>query len=180
MKTVLYTAIIGSYDTLKRAPETGDTFIAFIDGKTKKVVRPWEIVRPSFSFHTSMLTAKWFKMMPHRLFPDCEYSLWVDGSVEIIRKETVAQLVAKYMQDADIVLFKHRKRNCIYDEAWECIRKRRDNKAIIYQQVNKYTQDNYPSNNGLAEATILLRRHTPKVNAFNEAWWEEVCNYSHP
>jgi hypothetical protein len=42
------------------------------------------------------------------------------------------------------------------------------------QQVNGYYKQNYPYNNGLAETTAVLRRHTPQICALNEAWWSEV------
>jgi hypothetical protein len=178
MKTIVYTAIIGGYDNLKIEPTTGDEFTAFVDGKIKRAVAPWKIANRDLAFASDPLTARWYKMMPHKLFPGYDYSLWIDGSIEIIGDYTVSQLVEKYMQDADMVVFKHRLRNCIYDEAWECIKQGRGDKNAIYRQVNKYTQEGYPSNNGLVEAGILLRRHNEAVKAFNEAWWEEVCNYS--
>ena len=178
MKTVVYTAITGRYDKLKKGPATGDEFIAFVDSGIKREVPPWKIVTCDVTFHRPVLTAKWYKMMPHKLFPDCDYSLWVDGSVEMREERTVARLVEEYMGDGEIVLFRHNIRNCIYEEAWECIKKGLDDKSTIYRQVSKYTREGYPSNAGLAEATVLLRKHNRAVNSFNEAWWEEICNHS--
>jgi hypothetical protein len=165
MKTIVYTAIIGGYDRLRKQPQAGDEFKAFVDWRITRAVKPWKIANHKLAFSSDILTAKWYKMMPHKLFPDCDYSLWIDGSVEIIGNHTVSQLVDKYMQDADMVAFKHRWRNCIYDEACECIKHRRGDKDAIYRQVNQYTQEGYPSNNGLIEAPVLLRRHNEAVKA---------------
>ena len=178
MNTIVYTAITGGYDDLKRQPETGDEFIAFVDDGIHKKITPWKIRDPERCCSNAVLTAKWHKMMPHVIFPDCDYSLWIDGSVTMEGNTTVAQLVEKYMQDADMVLFDHYKRNCLYDEACECINKGLGDKEAIYRQVSTYTQEGYPPNNGLVEATVILRKRNKTVNAFDEAWWEEVCRHS--
>ena len=178
MKTIVYTAIIGGYDYLRKQPSTGDDFTAFVDSRIKRAVKPWKMINYDFLFKDFLLTAKWYKMMPHKLFPECDYSLWMDGNVMMKQPETVASLAQKYMGDADIVVFRHNMRNCIYDEASEIITRGMCVKERIYKQVSKYTQEGYPSNYGLAELPIILRRNSGKVNAFNEAWWEEICNYS--
>ena len=179
MKTIVYTAIMGGYDYLRKQPRTGDDFKAFVDSHIKHAVKPWRIEKKDFSFATDLFTAKWYKMMPHRLFPDCDYSLWMDGNVMMRQSNTVAWLVRKYMAaDADIVVFRHLMRNCIYDEASEIITRGMCAKESIYQQVSRYTQEGYPSNYGLTELPVILRRNSKKVNSFNEAWWEEICNYS--
>jgi hypothetical protein len=177
MKTVAYTAILGGYDSLKNQPTIADDFVAFGDAKTKPQW-PWQLRPSRVKFPNLTLAARWHKMMSHKLFPDCEVSLWVDGCVEIIGKDTVEQMAEKYLIDADVALFKHQARTCIYDEAWECIKKKRGNRDLIYQQIYQYTQDGYLPNQGLAETPVILRRHSEAVKALNEAWWRELSTYS--
>ena len=177
MKATAYTAIIGAYDTLKKQPRTGDEFVAYFSGKARRA-SPWKIVKSQLDLGRNVLTAKWYKMMPHRLFPGSDYTLWMDGSVKMTAGLGIVELAERYMKDADILLFKHHKRTCLYDEAIEVISQKLDKNTIVYEQVFDYTRDGYPVNNGLVEATVLLRRNNKAVNEFNELWWQEVNRYS--
>ena len=45
----------------------------------------------------------------------------------------------------------------------------------MHKQVNRYAEENYPQNNGLATNPILLRKHNdPKVIKTMEDWWTEI------
>ena len=45
---------------------------------------------------------------------------------------------------------------------------------MIDAVVARYKREGYPKDNGLAETTCVMRRHTPAVIKFNEEWWKEL------
>ncbi|MGH9552588.1 MAG: glycosyltransferase domain-containing protein [Terriglobales bacterium] len=135
---------------------------------------PWKITTVEREVAWPTLEAKRFKILPHVMLPSHEFSLWIDGRIEIIEPVQLHELAGQYLGDADIAMFAHGKRTCIYEEAWECIKQKLDDKEIIYDQIARYTRDGYPSNNGLHEASVILRRNTEQMRKFNEAWWEEI------
>lgn len=179
MKIVVYTAITKGYDSLKEVVGSWTahvTFVAFLEE-----VQPsngW-IIRslPSFS-PDPCRNAKHPKILPHVHFPDTDYSIWVDGSIEIVSLLPPIGLISQALCNADIAVFKHRRRSCIYDEADACIQANKDNHDVIKTQVNAYRLAGYPPNNGLGECSVIIRRHTDAARKFNEAWYQEICTYS--
>jgi hypothetical protein len=181
---VVYTAIAGAYDWLKEPPDhvvQAVDCVAFLD----QVSRPsqaggsaWKIESLPMTDADPCRVAKAPKVLPHLFFPDKRYSLWIDGSVSIEFPFSVAELIERYLAGADLCVFQHRLRNCLYQEAIECSRRHLDDPSLIEAQVQRYRQGGYPAEAGLVEATVLLRRHTPVVNAFDEAWWEEITRGS--
>lgn len=177
---VVYTAITGGYDNLKPQPEAvakDIDFIAFVD-ETYPENATWDF-KPAYNqFSDPNRNAKIHKIMPHLYFPDKEYSLWIDGSVNIEFSFDMKRLIELYLKNADLAIFKHPERNCLYVEANTCIQRKLDSIDLIIKQVKKYTKDKYPPNAGLVEASVILRRHTDQIKKFNEAWWEEIKNGS--
>jgi len=86
------------------------------------------------------------------------------------------------------------KRNCIYDEAQAIlnfgkinsertpergIKNWKDNPKLITNQVNRYSLEGYPKNNGLATNPIIIRNHhNLDVIKNMEDWWLEIKHNS--
>lgn len=169
---IIYTAITNDYDQLVEKQPICDSnhFVAFTD-KTYSNTQ-WEI-RPSCrEFTDANRNAKIHKILSHKYFPETEYSLWMDGT--ILLQTSTKYLIDKYIKNTDVAVFKHPTRNCLYAEAQVCQNKLLDDPQIIQQQIDRYKAEGYPENNGLVEATIILRRHTEQTKQFNELWWEEI------
>lgn len=115
------------------------------------------------------------KILAHK-YVSTEYSIYVDGNITLnVSPET---LIEKYLGDHDIAVYRHPTRDCIYDEAMECAKRKLDDLEIIIEQAKAYEDSGYPKHRGLAECGVIIRRHTPDVAQFNEAWWAEYCRYS--
>ncbi len=172
---IVYTAITSGKDTLKENQNTeGAEFVAFLDTPTES--KMWDIRPVTEISPDPVRNAKQYKLLPHKYF-DTEYSLWIDGSITLL--DPMSKLVDLYLKDTDIALHKHYMRSCLYDEAMSCGSYMLDDPEIISKQVARYfAQEKYPRKNGLAECTIILRRHTPKIAELNELWWDEVTNGS--
>lgn len=175
--SVIYTAISKGYDKLKEQPKIeGAEFVAFLEEDAQS--KTWKYQPLHREFKDTNRNAKIHKILPHIYFPNKEYSLWIDGSVDIEFGFPIENLIRAYLWNADLAIFRHPYRNCIYNEANICIQRRLDSPDIIRKQIARYSKEKYPQNIGLVEATVMLRRHTPEMKAFCEAWWEEIQNGS--
>lgn len=116
------------------------------------------------------------KILPHRFFPEYEYSVCVDGSIDIIGD--IRALLTQYDYPA-MLCFKHPKRSCIYQEGKTCIDLGKDDPQVISRQLDCYRGQGFPENAGLIESGVLIRRHNdPTVIRVMEDWWREVRTQS--
>ena len=183
---IVYTAIFGDIkDKLRiRAKQSTDVaFFSFIDKNRLKKYKffnltKWQVHEPLFNNENVRRQARAHKVLAHRVFKNCRYSLWIDGCLKLVYKD-VNGIIEKHLKNADICVFKHRVRNCIYDEVKACIEQNKDDRNIMINQVKRYLEEGYPANNGLGETTALLRRHNKATTEFNEMWWEEIKNGSY-
>ncbi len=178
---VVYTAISGGKDQLVEEQETaGATFIAWLDHVANPTgiaqTGSWYVKKihpfPNIDREDYVRQAKMYKVMPHLYLKDTEYSLWMDGNLRL--KVPMQVLIDKYLGDADIAFFKHPLRDCIYDEAQVCRELVLDNVFAMEIQMRKYKKMGYPEHNGLIDGSVILRRHTPKIQEINTAWHKEI------
>ena len=166
---VIYTVITGGKDTLSEDINTkGARAVCFTDDHELKSEK-WEIVQIPTLYHDARRNSRTVKMLPHLYFPEADYSLYVDGN--IICKVPLQRLIDEWLEDTDIALFKHHTRDCLFDEAAECIRLGLDDKDVIERHTRRYT--GFPTHKGLYQCGVILRRHTEKIRRLNERWFAE-------
>jgi hypothetical protein len=173
MNKVVYTAILDNYEGLKQnqANKNAD-FIAYMSYPVNSEM--WQVKEPINVFSNPRRNARWHKVNAHLL--DYDYSLWIDGSMEI--KQPIDWFIETYLKDADIAVFRHPDRNCLYQEAEVCSKIGFDDPNVIEKQIKRYKKEGYPEENGLGETKIVLRKHSPKVEEFNRLWLHEITNFS--
>lgn len=175
---VVYTAVTGGFKNALRPPvnwedpDERDIQLVCISDCLFKAPAPWALVPPLWEHADPRRTARWHKLLPHRIWPEATYWLWMDGNQQLACNPWM--LVDKFMADTSVVSYKHPQRGDVYDEAEACIRLEKDDPGTIKVQITRYRQDKYPPKSGLTETTIMLRRNTPKVCEMNEAWWAEM------
>jgi len=166
------TSIVGDRDVLVDDQNTeGADFIAFTDQSSNT----WEVRKPYDKMDTPLMNAKAPKVLIHK-FVDTDISLWIDGNIQL---RVPVKKVVDWLGDYDIAVFNHPGRDCVYQEIDECIRRDKGDPKKLKAQRDKYRAEGYPEHNGLAECTIILRRHNKRTAQFNEAWWKEICAQSH-
>ncbi len=177
-KIVVYTAIFDNYDPLwspKYKSESCD-YVCFSDNQ-KLRTKTWTLAQLSSEHLPPALLNRKVKILPHLYFPDYEYSIYIDGNIEIIGD--MEELVNKYIKDNLMACSQHQKRNCIYEEAEKCIELGKGDAHRIRRQMLNYRKVGYPKNFGLTDNSILLRRHNePAVVKVMEDWWSELQNGS--
>ena len=183
-RIAIYTAIFGGYDKLPDPtfiPDNAD-FFCFTDSDIKSDV--WKIIKTPAIYHDPTRNARKRKVLPHRWFPEYEYSIWVDGNI-IIRND-VNELITDYLQDVNLAVHDHNQ-NIL--DPWDCVYKEaevifyfgkkngnyKDDPKIITKQMNRYMEEGYPSSNSLAVTMQVLRRHNePDCIKAMERWWQEI------
>jgi hypothetical protein len=180
-KIVVYTAISNQYNALlnpKHIDPSVDYF-CFTDQPLWHKLNTntaWKILPFPDPSLDPVRKCRMVKMLPHRFFPEYDYSVWVDGSINII--DDVRALIKQY-DHPPMLCFKHPIRSCIYQEGQTCIDVGKDDPSTITKQLTYYKEQGFPEESGLIESNALIRRHNdPNVVKVMEDWWKEVKTHS--
>jgi len=174
---VIYTAIFGHCDRLPPicTQDHGLEFVCFTDQEIK--APGWTIEHREPMFPDSNLSAKYFKLNPHIVFPDRKFSLFVDGNTLFLGR--VRSFIDRWLSNQDFALWRHPDRDCVFNEAEAIILSGKAPAAEVAQQMGVYEKRGTPSKQGAYECSFIWRRHMdPSIRAFNEAWWQEVTTYT--
>ncbi len=120
------------------------------------------------------------KMLGHLYFPDSGILIWMDANIKLRISESEA--VKRYLGDADLAVFKHPARDCLYEEI-KILRTDRRFRSdpwlmrLLEEQEKHYRSLGFPEKAGLWETNLILRRNIPRVNELFESWWAELCRW---
>lgn len=165
MKIAVITANFGGFDTVKQLPEQDIDFDRYYFTEQNS----------PYPFHTidSRLRAKVFKIMCHKVLPDYDMYVWLDGNVQVNSPSLVSMLVNSC---EDFVIQKHPDRSTIYEEAEFIIGGIENNYRYLKARYNpeaikKEIDWIGPGLTGLYACGIFARRNTPEINAACEQWY---------
>lgn len=170
---IVYKAVFGDYDkTSEQPPNDWECdFLCFTDNE-KFVGKGWRIVYvPRIETLPGYLN-RYYKMLPHRHFEGYDFSLYLDGNIDLIANPI--PLIDNYLNKSSIAIPNHPKRNCSYEEAEHCIYSGLTSAKETREQMQEYKLDGFPINKGLTENGIILRRHNDlEIIELMELWWRE-------
>jgi hypothetical protein len=173
---VVYTAIYGDYDTLRDQPR--NTQVAYrCFGDRRQSTRLWQFVPQKRRQITAVLDARQCKILAHNFITDCQYSIWLDSNNRLW--DDPIKICDKWLAQANMAVFRHPHRDCIYDEIEACVRYKKDDPQLMREHVARYKAEGYPEHNGLMATGFIARRHCKEVSEFNNFWWGEVISGSH-
>jgi len=180
-KIVVYTAIVGDYDTLK-IPECLNPEIDYVCFSDRYYTgyNPWEIRYIDYFDKDPTRICRYYKLNPHVLFPEYDIVIWIDAALLIRKDYDFKQSIHKHIESGKIIsICKHPFRDCVFDEAEACLRFNKDMREKIEEQINYYKEYGLPSNYGLNETAILISRpqFSTTIKLFNE-WWSQLLIYS--
>ena len=175
MRAIVYTADIGSYDSVAPCDSSAALHLLFTDGTGAPPGWQHMPIHDPGDVDGRIRLARDLKIRPHRWLPAHDASIWIDGNM---RLETSPQVLLRCLDVREIATFRYPStfgpRDCLYDEAAACIRRNKDAAPVIEAQVQRYRDAGYPAKNGLVETSVLVRLNSPMVAEFGEAWWSEV------
>lgn len=181
-KIAVYTCITDGYDNLKQprvTEEQCDYFCLSFEQPKDLGVYQWVDIAGMFQGEMSdnVRINRFCKLHPHLFFKDYRYSIYYDGSFEIM--QGIAGLVKK-IGKAGIGLYEAGGYGNldIYGEAALLMLSQRtsgDSPEIIIGQVSRYVKEGFPRNFGEAINNVIAREHnnTKCINIM-ETWWNEI------
>lgn len=180
-KICVYTCITGEYDNIHEVEvvEKNIDYLLFTNNRNIKSTT-WKVIYIDDEKLDNHLLSRKIKILGHPYINEnYDISVWMDASV--VFKKKVSLFVKKYFDNkkAPFSSFKHHSRDCIYDEAIECLKVRKDSKEKILETVEYLKKDNYPKNNGLYEMTVFIKEHNNKtvIKTMN-MWFDMLCKHS--
>ena len=183
-RRAIYTVITGSYDVLiehaYRHP--GFDYYCYTDVPellAYEKLGTWTIRPLIFNGLSASRNQRFHKLMPHLLFPDYEYSLYLDGNIDVLTPYLFVEVDSAISRGVKMAIPKHPDRNCIYVEGEACKVALKDDPETIDIHLNELRRLGYPPGNGLTENNVILRKHGDQdvINIMNE-WWEWIVHFS--
>ena len=175
-RCVIYTCLFGDYDDLPPAPDMlgPASAVCFTDNLDREP-NGWLLRSlPAGGQLDPIRASRFAKILPHRLLPEYDASLYIDCNVRL--KRDVSELF-------DLghlwVVPKHPHRECIFfEESKKLLEKRKiDDPRQLLDQLRRYRLAGMPEYFGLTENSFIVRQHHHEtVKEFGEAWWQEYLN----
>jgi len=124
------------------------------------------------------------KMLSHRLFPNAQYSIWVDSKSQFRRDPMGVLEALLWKPGATFAISLHGGRSCVYKEGNAIVKKNKATPEEVAIQLDTYRSEGMPENalfdghKALAEASVIVREHTTLTNLFMCAWFNEVMRFT--
>ncbi len=179
-KICVYTCITGDYDSLKEVNrESGIDYICFTNNPGLKS-DTWEIISIENDGLDNIRLARKIKIIGHPFIDEnYDLSIWVDGAIKITG--SIKEFVEKecYINNYVLSVFKHSKRNNVYDEAVACVYNRRADLSMVKNEIEFIKSEGFQDDNGLIESTVFYKEHNqPIVKQTMKYWFDLILRYT--
>ena len=174
----IYTALFDGYDNLRLPPaDLQCDFFCFTDDPALSIegitCRVWPRKHEDPTRDSRMV-----KILSHLVLPEYDYTLWVDASVELHFNDP-RLLIEQHLMSHELALLEHPYNDNIYKELERCLSSGKDCPQLMQAQVRAYQAEGVPESTGMVATGALLRKNSsPMIIQLNEAWWNEVCQFS--
>ncbi|CAN0853036.1 Probable hexosyltransferase MUCI70 [Linum grandiflorum] len=202
---VVSSAIFAAFDNIQQPSNISEyskrtvCFFMFVDEETEtylhnsgqlndsRKVGVWRIIRIHNPPYTDgRRTGKIPKLLPHRLFPNARYSIWIDGKLELVVDPY--QILERFLwrANATFAISRHYKRFDVFVEAKaNKAAGKYDNASIDFQidfykneGLTPFTPDKFPITSDVPEGCVIIREHAPISNLFTCLWFNEVDRFT--
>lgn len=119
-------------------------------------------------------------MLPHRLFPNARYSIWVDSKSQFRRDPLGVLEALLWRSNHELAISEHGARSSVYDEAKAVVKKNKATPEEVEVQLAQYRRDGLPEDkrfNGkkgimfldlIYSITVLIMGNTVIVSKHDE------------
>lgn len=169
-KSCVYFCLFGPYDAIEPPKFIEKDFDYFILTDQDLALKHFNIIKVDTK-GSNRRANRYFKINPHLFFKPYSTSIYLDSNVII---HGSLKLLQEVDCCADLIIFQHNKRNCVYDEINECIKWKRDSTRILRQHRKTLRREGIKKKSGLLLGSILVRRHNNLVS-FSSTWWSKYA-----
>ncbi len=180
-KGVVYSAITGGYDNIPE-PDVKDPkldYILFTDNPPDNYKGLWEIRKLENPMDLTLpRLARWAKMHPFELLPEYDWSIWMDGKLQILSNLT--EYVGLYKKKCGMLCFPHYDCPSLQDGMDAIVFNKKADPEELKRQFDKYKAAGFPMDSFIVETGCIVRNHHDKVlHKVMEDWWNELVSYGH-
>ena len=174
-RIAVYTVLFGAYDEVQIPLIQPDNIDYFIITDQKTPSGSWmplsaDNLLPREILGDPVLCNRWCKMHPHLLFPEHSLSIYVDANMLITSDLTP---LTAALEEFPVSMFRHRERNCVYDEITTCVQHNLISVQAGKAQAQLLREHGVPKHWGLLEAPVIARRHHDELCiSVMEEWWQ--------
>jgi hypothetical protein len=182
MNYLVITSITGNKDVLVDPDTSFDncTYVAFVDEINHNLSVWNQVKNHEFSMidplrHRRNAKAEKILCIPQVMDTAFDYIIWHDGTHQLAMNPE--NIINKY-GDADMYLFRHAQRRCLYQEIAAVLEAKLDNEDLVKSQMEFYQRVGMPPYFGLYEMGCYIRKVNQITIDFGLAWFEQVCKFS--
>lgn len=169
----IVTVNVGGYDTPKEPEVIDEGFDYLYFSDTPIVSDVWENM-------PATLFTKHRRMSNHLLSRSIKTGVCNLGYKQVVYMDSNMQQIGSIQSFIDthhkdtLTICQHPARNCIYEEAKECIRLGFSPEVATNYQMLTYMQDGYPKNNGLIMGGFFVVNVDPFSKELFQSWWDLI------
>lgn len=175
MKIAIYTCVAGGYDNIREPKEKEpncDYYLISDDvafGNLYKWINIDTIV-PDVNM-TPKDKNRYCKLHPHKLFPEYDFTIYIDGSIQIIKP--ISHNISK-IGKTGLAIHRHRERDCIYSEGIFLCWLGAVKKDELIRDITRYIDAGVPRHFGLFECGMIVTDlHNQLSKELYENWYDE-------
>ena len=171
-RKVIYTCLTGGYDRLEQpvavAPDWD--YVCFTDCDGQDGV--WQLRKIPFDSPDPVVRSRYPKILPDRVLPEYDYSLYMDANLCITGEELYGFADKCIATGVSFAQVQHPERDCVYEELRYCYLKDKIDTRTAFLLHRKWKAEGLPRHAGLYENNLIFRRHKiTEARALDEAWW---------
>lgn len=178
-RIAVYTAMFGGYDTVPEPvfqPDNVDFFIltdGSVDSGSAWTPLGTAGILPAEVVEDPVLSNRWCKMHPHLFLPEHALSIYFDSNILIASDPTALVHGMKHDGAFPVALFRHKNRDCAYDEIHTCMVKGKAPFEDLEAHAELLRSHGVPRHYGLLEAPVIVRaHHDPRCIRLMDEWWK--------
>lgn len=199
---VVISAIFGAYDRIRQPMHvrkiTAENvcFFMFMDNATltelaRYQIKPdeshrigiWRIALvKELPYKESVMNGLIPKYLPHRLFLNCVYSIWMDAKLQLVVDPLLILENLLRTHNVDIAVSKHPYNTHTMEEAIFTVRWRKWSKEAVRYQMDSYCADGlqpwssekFPYSGDVPDTALILRKHTLPMKLFSCLLFNEL------
>ncbi|MBO4230512.1 MAG: DUF616 domain-containing protein [Bacteroidales bacterium] len=181
-RIAVYTSFFGPYDILREPmlrPDNIDYYV--LTDQEVQEGSVWErldttAIVPDEYQGDPVLSNRWIKMHPHMFLKDYQYSVYLDSNIWVFSDLTP---LTAGLDAFPVAMFRHKKRDCVYDEVKACLKQKKDTKRSLKTHLKVIRSHGIPRNWGLLEASVIARKHfEPECVSLMDSWWDAFVRNS--